>query len=196
MEIDSLFTADAYAAGLGREVHRPRQAGYVVTIMVLVLVVAGLAVASVLSAQATEQWQATAERRTTTLQATTEERDALRRELLESQAALAAAQESLAETSKQLDTANGQVKALTAEKAAMIDKATFIPAALAMSTELAQAVSACVVGLQEPPAAAASPEGEGGTESVALVAPAVEAENPCDRARADSEAFTKWLGSQ
>ena len=196
MEIDSLFAAETYAAGLGPEGHRPRQAGYVVTIIVLVLVVAGLAVASVLSAQATEQWQTTAERRTAALQATTDERDILRRELLESQSALAAAQESLAETTKQLDTANVQVKTLTAEKAAMLDKATFMPAALAMSTELAQAVSACVLGVQAIPAEAVAPEGEGGAEPVALVAPAADAENPCDRARADSEAFTKWLGSQ
>jgi septal ring factor EnvC (AmiA/AmiB activator) len=196
MEIDSLFAAETYAAGQGPEGHRPRQAGYVVTIMVLVLVVAGLAVASVLSAQETEKWQATADRRTAALQAVTDERDTLRRQLLESQAAVASAQESLAATTEQLDAANGQVKALTVEKAAMLDKASFMPAALAMSTELAQSVSACVMAVQPLPAEGVSPGVPAGPEPVALVAPAVGADDPCDRARADSEAFTKWLGSQ
>ena len=212
MEIDSLFAADphdtdssvtdsyaahSYAAGLPPADHRPRQAAYVVTIMLLVLVGAGLAVAWLLAGRSAQAWQATAERRTAEVQTTAKERDDLRRELLESQQALASAQEDLAGTNSRLEEATAQVKALTDEKATMLDKATFMPAVLAMSTELAQSVSACVVSAQggapESVPAVSPPDA---APPVSLVAPAVEGESACDRARADSEALTKWLGSQ
>lgn len=216
MEIDSLFSsepyaaepyaAEPYAAGPAPVDHRPQQAAYVLTIMLLVLVAAGLAVGWLLTTRSAEAWQATAERRTLDLTATETERDDVRRQLLESQQALASVREDLAATTVRLDETTAEVKALTDAQAAMLDKATFMPAALAMSTELAQSVSACVVELQggapesppdvtpldvtpadvTPPAA----------EPVVLVAPAVEGLSACDRARTDSEALTKWLGSQ
>lgn len=201
MEIDSLFaaepvTADTYAAGLASADHRPRQAAYVVTIMLLVLVGAGLAVAWLMAGRSAEAWQGTAERRTAEVAATAKERDDLQRQLLESQQALASAQEDLAGTAARLEEATAQVKVLTDEKASMLDKATFMPAALAMSTELAASVSACVVSLDGGASDSLPAVSPPGTEPVALVAPAIEGVSACDRARADSEALTKWLGSQ
>lgn len=206
MEIDSLFATDPhaadphatgpYAAGSASVDHRPRQAAYVVTIMLLVLVGAGLAVAWLTAGRSAEAWQATAERRAAEVQTTAKERDDLRGQLLESQQALASAQEDLAGTTARLEEATVRVKTLTDEKATMLDKATFMPAALAMSTELAASVSACVVSLDGGASDSLPAVSPPGTEPVALVAPAIEGESACDRARADSEALTKWLGSQ
>jgi uncharacterized protein HemX len=194
VEIDTLFT-EPYAAGPAHADHRPRQAAYVVTIMVLALAAAGLSVGLLQTRQSQEVWQATAERRSAELEALEAHRDDLRRQLLDAQLALTSAEESHAATTARLDEATGQVRTLTEEKARMLDKATFMPAALSMATELAQSVSACALVLEgsssTEPAVVAPP-----AEPAALVAPAVEGDQPCDRARTDSEAFTKWLGSQ
>jgi uncharacterized protein HemX len=163
--------------------------------MVLALAAAGLSVGLLQTRQSQEAWQATAERRSAELDALEAHRDDLRRQLLDAQLALTSAEESHAATTAQLEEATGQVKTLTEEKARMLDKATFMPAALAMATELAQSVSACALVLEgspsTEPAVVAPP-----AEPAALAAPALEADRPCDRARTDSEAFTKWLGSQ
>lgn len=194
MEIDTLF-GEPYAAGPPHTDHRPRQAAYVVTIMVLALGVAGLSVGLLQTRQSQEAWQATAERRSGELDALAAHRDDLRSQLLDAQLALASAEESHAATTARLEEATGQVRALTEEKGRMLDKTTFMPAALSMATELAQSVSACALEPQGAPAqepAVAPPT----AEPAALVAPAVEGGQPCDRARTDSEAFMKWLGSQ
>ena len=194
MEIDTLF-GEPYAAGPAHQDHRPRQAAYVVTIMVLALAAAGLSVGLLQTRQSQEAWQATAERRSGELDALQAHRDDLRRQLLDAQLALASAEESHAATTARLEEATGQVRTLTEEKGHMLDKSTFMPAALSMATELAQSVSACALELQggppQGPAVAPPP-----AEPATLVAPAVEGGRPCDRARTDSEAFTKWLGSQ
>lgn len=199
MEIDSLFgdpqATQAYAAQLAPADHRPRQAAYVVTIMVLGLAAVGLSMALLETRQSQEAWQASAEQRASQLDALESQRDDLRRQLGDAQVALASAEESLASATAQLEEATGQVKALTEQKAGMLDKATFLPAALAMATELAQSVSSCALVL-EGGAPAAPVVAQPGADPAAIVAPAVEGEPPCDRARADSEAFTKWLGSQ
>lgn len=209
MELDSIFDDGPYAAEPARPDHRPRQAAYVVTIMVLALGAAGLSVALLQTRQSQEAWEATAERRAGELAILESQRDALQRQLLDAQSAVTSAEESLAATAAQLQEATGQVQALTEQKAAMLDKATFMPSAMSMATELAQAVTACALvlegGAPSDPEAAASPDG---TDPAALVAsavpaapappadPGVQEDRPCDRARADSEAFTKWLGSQ
>ncbi len=194
MEIDTLF-GEPYAAASGQAEHRPRQAAYVVTIMVLGLATAGLGVSLHGSRQSQESWQAVAEQRSEQLASLHAHRDDLQRQLVDAQVALTSAEESMAATRAELDEATRQVKVLTQEKAGMLDKATFMPAALAMATELAQAVSSCVLVLEggdsgQPPTVPAA------AEPAALVAPAVQGDRPCDRARADSEALTKWLGSQ
>ncbi len=209
MELDSIFDDGPYAAGPARPDHRPRQAAYVVTIMVLALGAAGLSVALLQTRQSQQAWEATAERRAGELAILESQRDALQRQLLDARSAVTSAEESLAATTAQLREATGQVQALTEQKAAMLDKATFMPSAMSMATELAQAVTACALilegGAPPDPDAAANPAG---TDAAALVAsavpaapappaePGVEGDRPCDRARADSEAFTKWLGSQ
>jgi hypothetical protein len=201
VEIDTLF-GEPYAAGPAHADHRPRQAAYVVTIMVLALAAAGLSVGLLQTRQSQEAWRATAERRTVELETLQAHRDDLRRQLLDAQQALASAEEAHAATTARLEEATGQVKTLTEEKGRMLDKATFMPAALSMATELAASVTACVLvvqgGPQEPARMPppAEPSAEPSAEPAALVAPAVEGGQPCDRARTDSEAFTKWLGSQ
>lgn len=76
------------------------------------------------------------------------------------------------------------------------EKATFVPAAVAMATSLAQSISACA--LQEQGAAAepigAGPVGPVGATVTAVNAP--EVDNARDRDRTESEAWTSWLGSR
>lgn len=213
MEIDSLFgepdSGQPYAAGPARPDHRPRQAAYVVTIMVLALGAAGLSVALQQTRQSQEAWEAAAERRAGELASLESQRDDLQRQLLDARTAVTSAEESLAATTAQLQEATGQIQALTEQKAAMLDKATFMPSAISMATELARSVTACALVLEggAPPDAGAAATSDG-ADPAALVAsaapaapappaePGVEGDRPCDRARADSEAFTKWLGSQ
>lgn len=175
---------------------RPRQAAYVVTIIVLALALTGAAVAYLLSARSGDAWKATAERRASDLASVELERDRAREQGLEAQAALVSAKEELADAVARLNEANDQVTTLTAEKATMLDKATFVPAAVAMATSLAQSISACAQ--QQQGAAAepigAGPVGEVGATVTAVAAP--EVDNACDRARTESEAFTRWLGSR
>ncbi len=222
MEIDSLFTDEPYAAGPAQADHRPRQAAYVVAIMVLALVASGLGVGWLYSARDTQQWHAVAEQRASDLAQVRGQREVLRLQLEAAQAALAASQEDLAGAQARIEEVQRQVETLTAEKATMLDKATFLPAALAMATELAQSVGACAVAVQpetvwataEPGASErdaaepdrtdpANPEPARELAAVAAstpgkVAPALPLPgfSPCDQAQTDTVAFARWLESQ
>lgn len=213
MEIDSFFAdawrsdgaqpgkapewvGDGAAPGVGPQATdtRPRQAAYVVAIIVLALSLAGTVVAYLVSTRSADRWKATAERRAGDLTAVELERDTARRERLEAQAALTSSKDELADTVLRLNEANEQVTTLTAEKAKMLDKATFVPAAVQMATSLAQSISACAMQAQGTAASPVATDAAGGETFAAAVAPA--GARPCDQAKTESEAFMRWLGSQ
>jgi hypothetical protein len=103
-----------------------------------------------------------------------------------------AAKDSLANTTSRLEEASAKVKTLTEEKAKMLDKGTFIPAALAMSDQLVQELNTCIGHVQGLRGSLA----QEGVEPAIVMARAAEVDGSCDQAKADSAAFQSWLGSQ
>lgn len=190
MEIDTLFVAEAHAADAPRG--RGGHAAYIVVIVVLLLVSAGLGAAYVQTRQEARDWAEAAGRRSSELQLAQQQRKEVDERLAESEASLVAAKDDLASTTSRLEQASAKVKTLTEEKAKMLDKGTFIPAALAMSDQLVQELNACIGHVQGLRGSLA----QEGVEPATVIARAAEVDGSCDQAKADSAAFHSWLGSQ
>lgn len=191
MEIDTLF-AEPYAAERAHVRERGGHAAYVVVIIVLVMVCAGLTVAYLQTRQSAADWQLSAERRSSELQLVRQEREEAAKRLAESEARLIEARDTMATTAGQLDEAAQKIKALTDEQTKALDRATFLPAATEMANQLVQELGTCVghvQGLQ-------GQLGGEGVEPAFILARATEIGGVCNQAKADSEAFTKWLASQ
>lgn len=192
MEIDTLFAAEAHAAERGAPRARGGHAAYIVVIVVLLLVCAGLGAAYVQTRQEARDWADAAGRRSSELQLAQQERKDVDERLAQSETALVAAKDSLASTTSRLEEASAKVKTLTEEKAKMLDKGTFIPAALAMSDQLVQELNTCIGHVQGLRGSLA----QEGVEPAIVMARAAEVDGSCDQAKADSAAFQSWLGSQ
>lgn len=192
MELDTLFAAESYAAERSAVRTRGGHAAYIVVIIVLVLVGVGLGVAYLQSQREAQDWAQAAERRSSELGVAQRQREEVDRRLAESEAVLVTTRESLATTTAELEEASAQVKTLTGEKAKMLDKGTFIPAALAMQDELVKELNACIAHVQ----GLRGSLGQEGVEPAIVQARAAEVDGSCDQAKADSAAFHTWLGSQ
>lgn len=185
--------------------YRPtRRWPFIVSIVALSLVAAGLGAGFAYSTYSAQEWRSAANKTSDDLAKTsgdlvamTKQRDDLKIDAQELQNRLDGVNSQLADTQKQLDgvtsdynTATDRVRSLADEKAQVGDEAASMATLVAMSRGVTEEMDACIKDLQELQTYLVD---FSSYDSDALITYAREINEGCNKARADSEALSTKL---
>ena len=163
--------------------------------VVIVLLTLALFVAAggfAYSTHVAQSWRDTAGKTANTLEATRQEREAIKAQLAATQIQLDGIKKNLASVTTQYNQATDRIRSLADEKAQVGDQAAILAETIALSRAVTQELDTCVNDLQ-------SLEGYlvnfQAYDSASLIQYATDINNSCDQARTDNAALASQLGA-
>lgn len=167
------------------EPQRPsRRWPYIVSIVILCLISAGLGAGFAYSTNSAQEWRASATRTSDDLATMTKQRDGLK-------AQAGDLQTKLSDMTTQFNTATDRIRSLSNEKAQAGDQAASFATLLAMSQQVTKEMDLCISDQQNFMSYLANYRA---SEYTSAMNSARQSDTDCNRARADSNALSKKLG--
>lgn len=170
---------------------------FVVAIVVLSLMVAGLGAGFAYSTYSAQEWRSSANETSDDLAAMTKQKDGFKSDAEDAQARLDAVNSELADTQQKLagvttdyNTATNRVRSLADEKAQVSDDAAMMATLVAMSQGVTEEMDTCISDLQKLQKYLVD---FSSYDAQALITYARQINDGCNKARADSEALSKKL---
>lgn len=170
---------------------------FVVTIVVLSLMAAGLGAGFAYSTYSAQEWRSSANKTSDDLAAMTKQRDNFKSDAQDLQRRLDAVNSELADTQEKLagvttdyNTATDRVRSLADEKAQVSDDAALMATLVTMSQGVTAEMDTCIGDLQKLQTYLVD---FSSYDSEALITYARQINDGCNKARADSDALSKKL---
>lgn len=200
-ELEELYPNASWAPPLYRA---PRRWPFIVAIVVLALVAAGLGAAFAYSTYSAQEWRSTANKTSDDLAKTsndlasmTKQRDSfksnaqdLQNQLDDANSQLTETQQKLAGVTTDYNTASDRVRSLADEKAQAGDAAAYMQTLVSMSQGVTSEMDTCISDLQKLQTYLVD---FSSYDPDALISYARQVNDGCNKARADSEALSKKL---
>jgi hypothetical protein len=156
---------------------------FVVSIVALCVIAAGLGVGFAYSTNSAQDWRASANTSAQDLAAMTKQRDGLKVQAGDLQT-------KLSDMTTQFNTATDRIRSLSNEKAQAGDDAAFLATLVAMSQKVTVGMDSCIKDLQKLQTYLVN---SASYDTTSLISYARQINSGCDQVRADSDALSKKL---
>lgn len=181
---------DTSHSPLSSEPRRPLRWPFIVSIVVLFLVAAGLGAAFAYSTYSAQEWRGAAARSDKALATMTKQRDEQSAQIDDLKSEVTDLRNQLGDVTADYNTATGRIRSLSDEKAQTGDEAAYYATLVAMSQNVTEGMDLCIDNLQQLQTYLVNFDSY---DSTALINYAREINSGCNQAKADSEALSRKL---